>query len=440
MVGLDLVDLETFLERPSCPECKTGRVRAIDIYDGEHLTLQCPIPRCRWTGHARLPEIRKKIIYLDTSTVSHIVRAISRAEDESPWADLYHTLRKAAECEVICCLGSSILESEAELSRYSAEIVRLSREFADPGLKHQLGIHKKQIFRALNRFLAGEQPILETDLDPGEAFHEKIHRWLPMYDISVNMATPREWIESRRKTKAAIRDDVERIYSEYAVGGIPFDAIRKNEAQGFGRAILIDGKQCLRRRLGLEPIPNNVDFLGTWIPNTFDSIVYFLRERLRLSYFEAVAKAEEFLLSDHIHRIPVVDITSKLHAAVAMLSRGASPRIPKASDLYDIEHIASFAPYVDIMIADRFFADLCNQSHLRVGDTYHCQIRSLGQKEVPTFIQDIEALVRNAPQTKLAKRISNAIEVGGFHREFAERARAYLRARGVDPDNPENNG
>jgi len=79
-----------------------------------------------------------------------------------------------------------------------------------------------------------------------------------------------------------------------------------------------------------------------------------------------------------------------------------------------IRHIATFAPYVDVMITDGFFADLCNQPHLRVGDVYDTQIRSLGQGDVPAFMTDVEALMTEAPQTALAERISKAIEEGGL--------------------------
>ncbi len=105
---MDIIDLDSSLERPPCPNCGKGRIRPVDIFDGKHLTFQCPIPECRWTGQAKLPEIRKKIIYLDTSTVSHMARALKRKETDSSWIKLYGRLQSATGAEVICCPGSSI--------------------------------------------------------------------------------------------------------------------------------------------------------------------------------------------------------------------------------------------------------------------------------------------------------------------------------------------
>jgi hypothetical protein len=90
-------------------------------------------------------------------------------------------------------------------------------------------------------------------------------------------------------------------------------------------------------------------------------------------------------------------------------------------------------PYMDVFIADKFFADLCNQKHLRLGELYSCEIRSLGPTDIPDFIARLDKIVESAPQTALASRIAYTIHAGGFHQEFAERAEAFLRSKGIDP-------
>ena len=428
---MNLVDLETYLERPACPRCNAARTRAIDTKHGTHLMFQCPIPKCQWTAFARLPDIRKKIIYLDTSIVSHMARAISRNDRKSPWQQLHHVLRRATALEVIVCPGSLIVENEAEFSRSSTEIIRLSRELGDPGLKHELEIRDQQILRVLDRFLAGEEPENKTELDPTVAFNRNVHAWLPVYNVTANTATPEGWIASRRDTKAIVRDELERIYKEYALSDVPFEDIWKAEASGYGRGIVAEAKQCIRRRLALEPIPAHLNVLGIWIPNTFDTLINILQGRSQLSYLDAAEKAEAFLMSDHVRLIPVASIKSKLHAGLAMLCRGSSPRIPTRGDSFDIDHIASYAPYVDIMIADRFFADLCNQNHMRIGEPYGTEIRRLGVNEVESFVKDIEKLIGDARQATLAERVSRAIQKGGFQDEFAKKIAKYVQQHSV---------
>lgn len=430
---MDIIALDSSLERPPCPNCGKGRIRPVDIFDGKHLTFHCPISECRWTGKAKLPDIRKKIIYLDTSTVSHMARALKREETDSPWIKLYERLLSATGAEVICCPGSSIIENEAELSQYSNEIVRLSSGLGDPGLNHELQIERAQIFRALRRYLSNVSPTLETTPPPKDAFVKPVHRWLPIYNISANLPMPDWLVETHRMTKVSMRDQLERVYREYEAQGAKFEEIRRREVRGFGEATITIGIRSLRRRLGLEPTPPGEEEIALLIPNTFDLLTYSLQKELRISFKEAIDRASEFLLSEHLALIPVADIKAKLHAGLAMLCRGANPRFPKPGDPYDIDHLATFLPYMDILIADRFFADLCNQSHLRLGELYSCEIRRLGPADIPDFIAHLDKIVESTPQTAVAGRIAHAIHAGEFHQEFAQHAEAFLRSKGIDP-------
>src|SRR5258708_8711001 len=104
----------------------TAHIRPIGI-NGTHLMFDCP--QCRWRPRAELPDIRKTIVYLDTSTVSHIASAKRAGKTGSKWLLLYDALRESAADNVICCVDSSIIQREAELSRYAAEIVAMAREF-----------------------------------------------------------------------------------------------------------------------------------------------------------------------------------------------------------------------------------------------------------------------------------------------------------------------
>jgi hypothetical protein len=231
-----------------------------------------------------------------------------------------------------------------------------------------------------------------------------------------------------------LQTEFEQIYRRYAIDEMSFDQIRDQEALGFGRGILAEGMKVFRQRLGLEHLEDEEESLGLWFPTTFDMIVGVLREKLDLPVLEGIEKAEDFLSGSHSRLIPMVDITSRLHAAMSMLCRGQWPRLPSPSDSVDIEHISAFLPYVDILITDSFFADLCNQRHMQIGIPYGSIVRSLRPNQVQAFIEEIDTIVQNTHQAGLAKRISDSIEEGGFHKEFAERAAAYLRAHGVDPN------
>lgn len=424
-------DLEVALAEPDCPGCGHSRVRPVDITQNGKLLIRCRV--CEWFGYANLPAITKTMIYLDTSTVSHIGRARARGEKDSPWLTLYERLQRAVSLDVVCCPGSSIFEDEAELSKHYKAIVEIPRTLAAPVMRHALEIEECQTFRALDGFLRGELAALETKPPASDAFYEDVHKWLPMYSVSTGRASPIEWIEARRATKVVQREMFEQIYLDYAKENASLEQMRAIEGRGYGKGVLRKGLSVIRQRAGAEPISAADPSAPLWA-TTLDLILGRIQKNKHCSLDEALAIATNFLSSDHYQATPHVDIAVKLHTALAMLCRGEQPRLPKASDGYDVNHIAIYMPYMDVFIADSFFATVCNQNNVRLGDTYSTDIVSLGEREIPAVIDRIDRMVEASPQAPLAKRITDAIHQGGFHQEWASAMSAYLREHGVDPD------
>lgn len=81
--------------------------------------------------------------------------------------------------------------------------------------------------------------------------------------------------------------------------------------------------------------------------------------------------------------------------------------------------MATFIPYVDLFVADKFFAGIANQKNLRLGDPWGTEIRSFVPKEIPDFIDWLESLADGNEIAKLSERISESIWQGGFHQDFA---------------------
>lgn len=385
---MDSVDLEQFLGRPLCPRCGCTRTRPEEIYDENVLVFNCPNPGCGWRGRAKLPEIQKEILYLDTSVVSHIARALDREESNGPWIDLYEILREATDLEVLCCPCSSMIEQEADLANSANTIVRLSRELGDPGLRHHLAVREAQLHRALGRFLEGQPAQIEAKFPTADAFGYPIHDWLPSVQVFVNSRSLPEWIDANRRDREVARDAVDRAFNRYAANDVPFDAIVEEESQAVGAA------------------------LASNRGHTFESVAVQIMSRNEEDPQRARERAQAFFLSEHFTLLPSVQITARLYAALALLCRGPSPRQTRASDIADITHIATYAPYVDVLIADRFFAEICGQNHLRIGEMYSCDIRTLTPSTIPDLVGEIQELISTAPQAKLKTRINSAIRDG----------------------------
>jgi hypothetical protein len=414
---VNLIELNPSLTRPTCPQCGIGRICPADVWDGQYLTFECPFPYCSWKGYAPLPAIRKTLIYLDTSIISNMANALRKGQFGSPWLRLYKVLCQATADEVICCPISADVYAEVELFSFAEEIIRLSWDFADPGVLEQTMIREAQLSRALDRFLKNEPPKLETDLPPTDAFRENVHTWLPNFRVDVRLPSPPRLVSSIRSTKEWNQRDLARIYGEYTKAGHNFDKIRRAEARGYGRGLLRFGQRALRRRWSIEPVPLE-DPSGHLWRTDYDIIADRIAQHEGLNYPQSLRRAAEFLESDHVCLTPIADLQSRLHAALEReSSRRRTPRPPTPSDAFDIDHIAIYMPYVDIFTTDTFMADQCNRRDMQLGAPYNTKIRSLKPGEIDEFIAEIENLSLSAPQVELARRIASVMYESGHPQE-----------------------
>lgn len=355
-----------------------------------------------------------------------------KSDSTSPWLRLYEELKSAVADEVICCPRSSIVESEAALSARAEDIVQLASDLGDPHLRHELGVRRAQLCRALQRFLNDEPPVAETDLSEKDAFEGNVHRWLPTFRIDVKMIPTDDGAASLRNSKQAIHNDCVQIYRRYEDEGLSYEAIRRLEQYGYGRGLAREGMRCLRKRLGIDPVESPDDLLATALPNELDLLIYLIREKTGQPFLQALNRAVQFLESDHVALLPLATLGAKLHAALAIAVRGPTGRKPIPSDSQDINHIATYMPYMDVFVADKHFAALCNQDNLRLGDDYDTQIRALNESEIDQFVVEIKEMVSRAPQSELARQIARAISEGGYHQEISQKLCSF-RTQQEDP-------
>lgn len=420
------VDLNQALTRPECPKCKVARIRPT-LRNTSELNFSCSNLKCTWRGRALLPPIKKTIIYLDTSTISHIARAMKKNDKSSPWILLYEALRKAAAAEVICCPGSSVISDEIELADSFDQIRTISHTLGEPTLNHQLDIQRAQMLRALERFMNSSQVTLETNLPLEDAFADNPHEWGPEFNIHMNTKPIPSLVSGRRAGKLNTPKILNGIYKRYEDSGYTFEQIRIEEAKSFGRATLEEAMNCARKRQ--EGVPLTIESWGIYIPNEVEEMTNLLVYERSMDQALATKTAIGFFLSEHCCNIPTNDISSRLHATLAIRSRGPKGRKPDDGDKFDIEHIANFMPYCDVFIVDSFFNDVCTQ--LDLGKKYGTRIQNLGVKDIPDFISMLDQLTKNAPQTDLSNRIMIAVQEGGYLEERAKILEARLRAQGI---------
>jgi hypothetical protein len=394
--------LRRLFENTTCKLCHTGAMRPKDVYRGTHLLYECTNGACAVRREVRLPPLDRTVVYLDTSTISHIVRSLARGDQAAPYSRLYDALRAAVYANVIACVGSSIVRAEGELSKHGIEIARMSRELGDASVHHELHVREAQVYRAFGRYVRGE-PSVDLRRPPREdAFEKDVNRWPSMLSFRSYMPSKPEWIEEHRAERVERRSRIENVYRRYGTENLEFHDIVRREITGFANL------------LGDDPI--------------FYRLAY-AAERDGMPRDESFEYVRAFLNSDHVAMLPVATINAKLHAAFAMLCRGSAPRLPKESDVADIDHVSTFAPYVDVLITDRFIAEIANQGHVKVAQDHGVNIRSLGASEVDQFIAWLEELVMRSSVAALSRKVYDSITAGGYFVELEAIASRYMANR-----------
>jgi hypothetical protein len=395
------VDLEAALKREPCPHCGMAWMRPIDFTDS-CLTVECSGKRCGWTGHADLPRLKKRVIYLDTSTVSLIARAPTRGSRGEPWMRLRTALKSAIADHSVCCVASSITRIEIEQAREAESIVSVMDELTFARLRDPWAIRRRQIARALDAFLQERPQSDAMKTDPEDAFEENPHRWLPQLSITNHIRYPREYVESLREIKESGGRTLVSLHDEYADKGMTFDEIRVHEASSFGD-------------------------LKVWMRRDFESLIQRVMQLERVDGSIAELRVRAFLKSEHLRSIPWVAVASRLHAQIAMKSRGDLGREAEGSDLDDIQQIATYLPYVDILVVDRFFLDLCNERRVGLTRLFDTGLRRIGDSTIEDFIRELQEFARDLPQVQLTRRICDAIQAGGHWQEENQRMAAAIR-------------
>ena len=416
--------LEKYLERPRCESCGIGRVRPIHLVRGEHVRFACSNRLCHFATYAQLPPIRKKIIYLDTSIVSHMARAKAKGDEASPYYQLYVALKTAVGRNLIVCPGSTIVETEAEMSTLGDIIIDMGRELGDVSLQHELWVKRCQLSRALDRFLADEPVTLETNLSEREALQDNPHVWNGSIYVVAHIPTRDEYVEVAKRAKDRNLPEIEVRYRQYADQGMTFAQIVTVEKQLFGWELIEQGQLMLAgKKWFLDGVITDSNVL---LPSTFDGLMAVIQHRLNCSIEDAARTTIDFLVSSHVAETPFAYIRAHLQAELAMRYRSTARvngRTPKPGDQYDLEHVAAFMPYVDVFFADNFIATIANQNHLRLGEKFNTTIRSLAPADIPEFIAWLETLATESDVAALSDRLEAAILDGGFHEDFAAHVR-----------------
>lgn len=344
-----------------CPQCKDkNSFGNVDVFGN---VLQRGCHSCSYSVPIPLPEITKTILYLDQFFFSH---AFNEGDDK--FVQAASLIGEAAHMQLLTTPYSSLHEEETQLWKFREELREFIRKTAR-GSKFapQYHVEKAQVLKAFMAWLKG-QPA-EYNVEEQDAFHDNIHKWDGYLYISVRgyQLDPDEIRDSKQKAiegLVAIFDDWRKDATTFEQD---VDAENLAAARGY-----ISAYSDLVTRVG------SGDFNALMTSPVRSTVVESMMDIIgrEKDYEERLKTCGAFFRSDHFKNTPFHWLSSRIYATLKdMVRRGAYPNAEEAKKklkgfFYDVNHIATYAPYCDGIVLDSAMAELVSHPNVDLANRY----------------------------------------------------------------------
>jgi hypothetical protein len=246
------IDPRDFIMNPylRCPECGAGEYGVLSVSD-----TRCE-RRCRacwYTATVYLPDIKKKVVYLDQFAFSNIMKFLSpevkgheRASAEPFWKELFEILGVVCHLQLVACPDSREHQHESLTSPFYKALKHTYEHFSG-GVSFHDGetIRIRQIANLAKAWLKGEP--VNFDFSAESISSGRLHEWSGRIFITVDGVLPGmvdELRERRDKTHQGLREVFEQWQREKKSFKEVFSAEKGAYGRGLAQAYV---KDCRKR-------------------------------------------------------------------------------------------------------------------------------------------------------------------------------------------------
>lgn len=328
-----------------CPAC--GRK---DGYGNVNVSGSMLLRGCLWCRHLDripLPELNKKVLYLDQFFYSHVFRAENPAFKEAR-----DKIQQLAYKQLLVAPYCNIHEDETHL--WKPEMREplwkfIKQTSAGHHFWPEYDVKEHQLHRAFAAFLRGDDPAHRIERD--DALPGDINKWDDYLWIDVGRLQPDS--AAIRSGKNASVSALLDLFPEWASRPSTFEEDVRIELRSGAESYL---------RLYADYVKRMVEgdmtamFTSPVDSQIVEKLMHYDSEHLNPTL--RMQRIQAFFNSDYYANVPVDRISSEFFALLRyMLRQGAFPSRQKAEKrfkgfFYDVRFISAYAPYCDAMVVD----------------------------------------------------------------------------------------
>ncbi len=383
-----------------CPSCKGKESFGnVDIHNNQILQ-GCKY--CTYSHRIQLPNIRKKILYLDQFVFSGLYRV-----SDSRFQEAIAYIKKAIGMQLLIVPYSSVHEDEAYQwrghdGRTKEDLLEFIRNLSyEYRFRLSEEVQRIQIIKAFKSFL--DETHHEYEQEERDVFEEDIHKWDSYIQIGVNQYEPD--IELIRNLKTRATEALVDLFDEWHSSSTTFAEDELAELKAAGQNYLSSYSNFVTR---IYEGDYNALADAPMCSMVVQTMIIILQEQGSLE--NNIEKIGKFFDSDYFFHIPYQELSSKIFAKLQdMVKHGAfqnrEDSIKRLRGLYyDVEHIATYAPYCDAIVIDNQMAEIVHDPRIALEQTYGVKVFSLNNwNKLFEWIKSLEAEMSNEHKSGLAK-------------------------------------
>jgi hypothetical protein len=370
-----------------CPGC--GAKNSFGNVSVRNDLVQRGCTRCKYESMVWLPEIRKKVLYLDQCFLSGAFRG-----GDPRFVQAAERVKRMANLQLLLVPYSSVHVDESHQWRgyknFCSEDLLEFIKAAARGAEFQKDYHveRTQVTKAWSAYLKGLPP--DYAFEDSDAIEGALNEWEDYYRIDV--AGYFKDVESRRSAKTQAVDELVKAFDEWQMSTQSFEQDVAVEMQAAARNYL-DTYVTKVNRLAGGDFAATVD--SPIAAQVIEHMLHWLPHDQPLT--DKLSRCVEFFKSEHFNQVPTLWVEAHMFATLkAMVKRGAYANREDARRrlngvFEDIKHIALYAPYCSAFFMDQPMAELVRQPTVDLENRYGVRVFSLNNQDAfLAWLDDLE--------------------------------------------------
>lgn len=380
-----------------CWKCKGKGTFGVLSIGGDSVTKRCTI--CRYSHCEQLPELEKRVIYLDQFAFSelHKLRCKTRKVDKwTPfWCEVDALLNEAALLQQIVLPQSNIHHNETIVSPFPRAL-RETQEAVGGDIDF-LGtddVQLRQIEEYARAYFAKDEPQVDFTVD--HVLEGNRNSWLPDMRVTVGM----DWSQfapQRRVARDNTHSAILALIENWKQSGYGFDEVLETELGAYfasRQQALSHQQQALEKGLAENDIWAAINASHSLISRELEIVRYYAA-KAGVDEDKLATATAGFWYWPKNREQPFGRILAYLFAALAAQFKGGRNKLPTPGFLNDVTAISAYLPYVDAMFLDKECAELLRHGRCRKDLRYRALVFSLNQAD--SFLAFLRTVIEQTP-------------------------------------------